>query len=99
MTETPPPDAAVTIAPLLELMRPRVGESLDEADRLGAIVGRLLDLADPRGTPEVPDHVRAQLRELAGQLAVIEEAVTDRLSTVADVIEGALIRSVRPDAP
>ena len=95
--ETPPPDEAATIAPVIKLIRARLGESLDEADRLGTIRGHLLELADPGVTPAVPDHVRAQLRELVDQLAVIDEAVTDRLSTVVNVIEGALIRNVRSD--
>ena len=58
------------------VIRGLAGEALDALDPLEDIEERLLDLADPRVTPGTPDHVREQLRDVVGEIAVIHEAVS-----------------------
>ena len=72
------------------LLRDCADEALSATLPLETVRERLLDLADPRVTPQVPDRLRAQLRELAGEIADVDQAVARALDVLDRTIADAL---------
>ena len=72
------------------VIRGLAGEALDALDPLEDIQERLIDLADPRITPGTPDHVREQLRDVAGEISIIHEAVSNAFHGIDATIVAAL---------
>jgi len=87
MDEMPASPEAITLE---DFVCESVDEVFDELAPLDAIRERLLDLADPRVTASVPDAVRGVLRELAGELADVDERASGRLESVADTVRDVL---------
>ena len=69
-------------------------DAIDALGPLHDIYERLLDLADPRVTPDVPGGVCEKLRELAGEIEDIDERAIWRLNAISEAV-----RDAAPDAP
>ena len=72
------------------VIRGLAAAAIDALDPLEDIEERLLDLADPRIAPGTPDHVREQLRDVAGDISIIHEAVSNAFRGIDAAIVAAL---------
>ena len=88
MSDDPAEPNAVNLN--IGVIRGLAGEALDALDPLDDIHERLLDLADARITLGTPDHVREQIRDVAGEVAIIHEAVSNALARIDATIVAAL---------
>jgi len=84
-------EEAITLS---DLVIEHADDAIDALDSLHNIYERLLDLADPRVTPDVPDGVCEKLRELAGEIEDVGERATWRLNAISEAV-----RDVAPGAP
>jgi asparagine synthetase B (glutamine-hydrolysing) len=85
------PDAPNVVDLNIGVIRGLAGEALDALDPLEDIQERLLDLADPRVTPGTPDHVREQLRDVAGEISIVHDAIGLALRGIDSTIVAALM--------
>ena len=72
------------------VIRGLAAAAIDALDPLEDIEERLLDLADPRIAPGTPDHVREQLRDVAGEISTVHEAVSNAFHGIDAAIVAAL---------
>ena len=90
MADEPTADVAKATTVDIGRIRDYADEALDALEALDRIRERLLDLADPRAAPAVPDGVRARLRELAGEIADVGERTSSSLNGIGYVLDAAL---------
>lgn len=90
MTDSPEGDATELGGVDVGRIRGYADEALEALDALDGIRGRLLDLADPRSMPGMPERARELLLEVAGALAAVSDAVSSPLNGIGYLLDEVL---------